>query len=136
MSLTVLDASAALAFLFPSQATTASEALLEDADQRQFLAPPIFAWEVLHVLLRRFASKPEQAEHGFERLMALPINTRVASDPTEPAGLIGLAAQYQLSLFDAAYLDLALGLDAPLATRDSALLAAAEAALISVLDLR
>ena len=136
MSMTVLDASAALALLLPSQATAASEAFLEDAGRRQFFAPPIFPWEVAHVLLRRFTNEPQRAQHGFNHLMALPVNAVAAADPTQPASLMGLAALHRLTLFDAAYLDLALALDAPLATRDAALISAASQAGAAAIDLR
>lgn len=132
----VLDASAALAFLLPSQRTDASEALLDKAEEHRFAAPAIFPWEVGQVLLRRFHKTPERAGEGLSRLMALPVNVSLLTDPGEPQALIPIAASRQLSLFDAAYLDLALALDAPLATRDAALISAAADAGASVLDLR
>lgn len=132
----MLDASAALAFLLPSQQTRASEALLDKAAEALFAAPAIFPWEVGQVLLRRFHREPERAGEGLSRLMGLPITVSVHSDPNEPDALMPIAAAHNLSLFDAAYLDLALALDAPLATRDAALISAAETADAPVLDLR
>ncbi|MGJ3232329.1 MAG: type II toxin-antitoxin system VapC family toxin [Oceanicaulis sp.] len=132
----MLDASAALAFLLPSQRTEESEALLDQADAHSFAAPAIFPWEVGQVLLRRFHRDPARAEDGLLRLMSLPVNVTVLTDPDEPKALIPVAAAHQLSLFDAAYLDLALALDAPLASRDAALMSAAAACGASVLDLR
>jgi predicted nucleic acid-binding protein len=57
----------------------------------------------------------------------------IAAAPPEPAALLSLALRFQLTSYDAAYLELALRLQLPIATRDDALADAAWAAGVGVL---
>ena len=61
----------------------------------------------------------------------LPI--RIDAAPPQPAALLSLALRFQLTSYDAAYLELALRLQLPIATRDDALADAAWAAGVGVL---
>lgn len=57
----------------------------------------------------------------------------IAAAPPEPAALLSLALRFQLTSYDAAYLELALRLQLPIASRDDALADAAWAAGVGVL---
>jgi predicted nucleic acid-binding protein len=61
----------------------------------------------------------------------LPIN--IDPTPPQPANLLSLALRFGLTSYDAAYLELALRLQLPVATRDAELAEAAWASGIGVL---
>jgi len=63
-------------------------------------------------------------------LLPLRINTT----PPAPAALLSLALRHDLTSYDAAYLELALRLQLPIATGDGALAEAAWAAGVGVLE--
>jgi len=64
----------------------------------------------------------------------LPI--RIDRSPPSPAALLHLAMRFGLTSYDAAYLELAMRLQLPIATRDHALADAAWAAGVGVLQSR
>jgi predicted nucleic acid-binding protein len=139
MSLTVIDASAAMSWLLPTQSTLAAEAFLRDSKAEDFVAPEIYAWEVANVLVQL---ERRAAITGGQYLIAqqayADLNVRLAESlsPSELESLADLAREVELSLFDAAYLALAMKLDCALATRDQALAEAAQSAGIYCHDLR
>ena len=57
----------------------------------------------------------------------------VDRDTAGPAAILSLALRYDLTSYDAAYLELALRLRLPIATQDAALMGAARAAGVGVL---
>jgi predicted nucleic acid-binding protein len=67
-----------------------------------------------------------------DQIALLPI--RIDASPPQPAALLSLALRFQLSSYDAAYLELALRLQLPIATRDADLAEAAWAAGVGVLE--
>ena len=123
MSLLVVDASAALAWLLPSQATERSSAFIVHLPDFDLIAPAIFEWEVLNILnLYRGRRMSEQGYGGaLEALAAANIEVAPAQSPQR---LSAFAVAEGLSLFDAAYLDLAKARGAELVSRDEALLTA------------
>lgn len=133
----VVDASAVLAWILPSQATLAASAMLEQANTLQFEAPAIFDWEVRNVLLkvdRRGALPSEGYEEALLFHTALDVQLHAPAIDMDELGV--LARGSRLSLFDAAYFALALEKGWPLASRDDALLKAAADAGIECFDLR
>jgi len=133
----VVDASAALAWILPSQATKASGLMLDQADGLRFESPAIFDWEVRNVLLkveRRRAFPSKAYDEALLFHASLKVQLHAPSIGMEELG--ALARANGLSLFDAAYLALALDHDWPLASRDEALLKAAADAGIECFDLR
>ena len=131
----VIDASAALGWLLPTQSTAAGDAFLR-TDVQPRVAPAVFAWEVGNVLAARITKgrlSPDELPALREEWATFDI--ALAEDvPAEP--LLPFAAAEGLSLFDAAYLALALELGAELASRDADLLAAARLHGVPVHDLR
>ena len=136
MTVVVLDASAALAWILPSQATTAASRLLEQADEHDFIAPDVFLWEVANVLITKARSGSVVVVSALDQLDELKIDFDHAFSAAEVRRLVDVAAVTGISLFDAAYLALAMEQDAVLASRDGPLLAAATAAGLPVFDLR
>ena len=136
MTALVLDASAALAWLLPSQATMAADRLLARADEYDFIAPDVFRWEVANVLMVKARGHSLAADEAFGQLDALEIVFDQPLAEGEVRQLVDVAIANGLSLFDAAYLALAIERDAALASRDGPLLAAGIAAGVDVFDLR
>lgn len=66
-------------------------------------------------------------------LDSLPITTDTETAPRAFREIITLARSQKLTTYDAAYLELAIRLGIPLATRDKALIRAANAAQIKIL---
>ena len=130
----VLDASAALAWVFPrarDEEAQAAKALLGRLEEEEALAPSIWHLEVTNALVtarRRAAITDAKALDFLSRLDALAIQTPGASADRSKPRLFLLAGQYDLSAYDAAYLDLALETGASLATFDAKLAAARDRA--------
>lgn len=126
----VVDASIAFAWVLPSQASPQADALLKRIEVGdEAVVPPLWFLEVANGLLiaeRRKTMTAGERRLALERLGALGIavdeaNARDAFGPT-----LALAEQYGLSVYDAAYLELAVRRSLPLGTRDRALQSAAE----------
>ncbi len=133
----VLDASSALALLAPSQMTLAARAFAT-ALPAGLTAPRVFGVEVRHALLRleRRGSLSIGAADAY--LAQLEQELAIAPDPG-PADLgrvMAIARDESLGMHDAFYLDLAMERGARLASRDAALLAAAERHAVEAIDLR
>ncbi|WP_429911399.1 type II toxin-antitoxin system VapC family toxin [Glycocaulis sp.] len=135
MSTLVLDASVAIAWVLPSQSTPATQKLLAQSDDYELAAPYIFVWEVGNQFVR-FSRRGLIYRDAMDNLDALGIRyfAPASIDDTLESGHGALAAG--LSLFDYAYLSLAVTLGAPLASRDAGLLAACEALGAPFIDLR
>jgi len=127
----ILDSSVALAWCFRDEATAASDALLESLPTGRAIVPSLWLVEVANVLVvgeRRGRLDPARSAAFLEMIAALPIEIDPSSADRRPAPLMALARAHRLTAYDAAYLDLALRRNLPLATRDTALARAAEAA--------
>jgi predicted nucleic acid-binding protein len=123
----VLDCSAAMAFCFDDERDDASVALLADIARRGAVVPALWALEVGNVLLaaeRRSRLSAARVSRLLSLLHSLPLE--VENEP-DPIGLVALARQTNLTLYDATYLALAQRRGLPLATRDRALRRAAAA---------
>ncbi len=133
----VADSSIAVAWAVPSQSGRASEILLNDvASGRPFVVPVLWMFEAgnsLLVLKRRRRITEEQYSRARGALGRL--NPDVDEDgPRLALGKIGeLAEEYALSVYDATYLELAQRRRVPLASRDAALISAAERCGVKVL---
>ena len=127
----VLDCSIALAWSVASQATPLSHKAQIEVQAHGAVVPFIFPIAVANALwkLERrkllSAAQLDVALQGFE-LIDLEID--VATLDIAAAATLPLARHYTLSLYDAAYLELALRQKIPLATRDKQLAAATTAA--------
>jgi predicted nucleic acid-binding protein len=132
----VLDANVAVDWFLPNPNQLA-ETALDLVVAEGAVVPALWRWEVQDVLRRLSLASRLTKSVGFIRteLRELPI----AVDD-ELISLFGeeaaVAERYNLSVSDAAYLELALRLRVPLATNDRSLSAAAKAAKLSPLRRR
>lgn len=128
----VLDAQTALAWHFEDEATPATDALLERFEEGETaLVPTIFHYEVANCLVgdeRRKAPRGNIAKStAFLRSLAnLPIETDEDSTTRTANQTAELARTHGLTIYDAAYLELALRMGVPIATRDPLLVPAAK----------
>jgi len=128
MTLLVLDAAASLAAVLPERHSQAARAILLRVAESGAVVPAIWHLEVGNSLLaaeRRGILLGTQREEILKRLAVLPISTDQETAPRAWSDTIGLARDYGLTLYDAAYLELARRRGVPLATFDAALLRAA-----------
>ncbi|HVL67057.1 MAG TPA: type II toxin-antitoxin system VapC family toxin [Vicinamibacterales bacterium] len=125
----VADASVAVAWVHPAQASADTAALLDAMAEGAVLdVPALWPLEVanaLTVLVRRRKLASEERETALTWLRGLPL--RVDHDGVALAfsRLAELAVTYQLSVYDAAYLELAQRRNVPLACADGPLRKAA-----------
>jgi len=131
----VIDASLTLQWFLEDEAGREyGLAILRGLADKRAVVPPLWFYEVGNGLVMAYRRKRITSEQlsGFViRLKTLPIN----AGPQTPMDVLGLPAIAQargLTTYDAAYLELAMRLELPLATADRALRAAAEAAGVSV----
>ena len=135
MTTFVLDCSLAMAWVFPDEATEATNRLLDALTDGRAFVPALWPVEVANVLLvatrrRRIA---ETDWSGILRsLDALPIRIDPASTSRIWDEVLEVAHAHHLSVYDAMYLELAIRMQLPLATLDGALAAAGRAAGLDV----
>jgi len=132
----VLDASVAAAWCFADETTPESDALRDSLTERRAVVPRLWHAETTNLLLmaeRRQRIQPERCEELLELLASLPIDTQ--DEPDRMRGpVLRLARTHRLSVYDAAYLDLAVDRGLALATRDVALRKAALAEGVSLIE--
>lgn len=122
----VVDASMALAFVLADEFTDVAAIVLADIGSSGALVPALWDFEVLNGLRsaeRRGRLSPAALTTAVRGLALLPIQR----DPRVVDGLrlTDLARRHDLSVYDAAYLALAMDAGLPLATMDTDLAAAA-----------
>lgn len=132
----VLDASVAMAWCFPDESTPAIKGLLESMKTAAAAIPGVWYLEVTNALAiaeRKRRIAPAQVA-GF---LAVVEMFKLEVDDQAPARafsqILSLCRTHGLTSYDAAYLDLALRRQLPLASLDDQLRAAAQAAGIEVL---
>lgn len=129
MSLIVLDASVFVAWIAPTQATPAASRLLAERKQHRFIVPDVFPVEVRNALLsaeRRDKWRIAETESALELLGQLGIVVYPPLHGIDLDEAFRLARAERLSMYDGLYLMLTIENYATLASRDAALLAAAQ----------
>ncbi|HVX74465.1 MAG TPA: type II toxin-antitoxin system VapC family toxin [Devosia sp.] len=124
----VIDASAALEWVFTDEATAESDRLFERVAREGAMVPAIFHAELANVLLQAERRKRISRDYSTERLgviAALRLTTNLDTIVRASRETLVLARQEGLTVYDASYLELAMRLAAELASRDQELLAAA-----------
>ncbi len=135
MSSVVLDASTALAWCFPDEANAVSDSIFSALRTETLVVPAIWSLEIANVVLvaeRRGRLKPHQVQRFLELLAELNIAELSQSVRDSVRNVLPLAHKYELSAYDAAYLDLAIRQGAPLATLDNKLQKACRAAKVEI----
>lgn len=125
----VIDASVALAWVLEDEASPYAVAALEQLISGEAVVPHHWGLEVANGLLmaeRHGRVHPDETPEVVARLLALPIAPDPLSRERDMTSSMRLARAHQLSVYDVAYLELAVRYDLPLATLDSALAVAAE----------
>lgn len=124
----VLDASAALAWIFERASSVEAkraDRLLDAVVSEPSLVPALWHSEICNALLvaerRKVASEAQTADF-LARLSRLPIDTDATPLAQRREVVVALGRRFQLSGYDAAYLDLALRSGATLASFDAKLL--------------
>ena len=127
----IIDTSVAIAWCARSQSTAMTQAAEEFVVDYGGMAPAHFQLELVHSLHRLERSRRLQAQVLDAFLFGFPTYALqydlVAVDHVASL-VLPLARQWGLGLYDAAYLELALRLQLPIATRDKQLAAATIAA--------
>ncbi len=124
MTAFVLDASIALAWCFADEATPATDALLDRLADEEAAAPALWRLEVANALAmaeRRGRLSVVGLTRSVSLLQRLAVS--INSEGAERAfrELLDLARAERLTVYDAAYLELALRLGLPLASKDAKL---------------
>jgi len=129
----VLDHSVSFGWFLGSQATDYTEAIARRLEDDQAIVPPLWELELTSVLRtaclkQRYSA--QDAQQVLQRIGSLPIT--VDRQPVRPGEVLALALRFGLSSYDAAYLELALRLQLPVATVDGPLHDAAVASGVGV----
>ena len=125
----VLDASIALSWCFQDEATDATMTLLRSLECSTAYVPELWSLEVGNILIS--AEKKHRISYAkIAEFLALIENLSIEVDhETSIRGfreILSLAHSEKLTTYDAAYLELAMRLGIPLATKDHALQNAAK----------
>jgi predicted nucleic acid-binding protein len=130
----VLDNSVLCGWFLANQASDYGDAVAQQLRHVDAHAPWLLQLECTNVLrtaCRRGVMTIGSAHTVVDQVNLLPIH--IDPTPPQPANLLSLALRFGLTSYDAAYLELALRLQLPVATRDAELAEAAWASGIGVL---
>jgi len=131
----VLDNSVVCGWLLDDQATAYTEAVADRLLDDRAIAPALLRLEYANVLrtaCRRGRLVARQAQQAIQQLARLPLD--IDREAPDAAQLLALALRYDLSSYDAAYLELALRRQLPIATQDGALADASRTAGVGVFE--
>ena len=126
----VLDSSLTMAFVLQDEATSDTDKILDSLGQGgKAFTPALWRWEVGNVLLvaerRRRITQAETQRH-LTLLQALPVELEENALRESWNATILLARRHQLTLYDAAYLEIAMRLGLSLGSLDTDLRKAAK----------
>ncbi|MFO7976712.1 MAG: type II toxin-antitoxin system VapC family toxin [Candidatus Hydrogenedentota bacterium] len=133
----VVDNSVVMGWCFEDEANAYGDAVLECLDKGEAFVPAIWPLEVGNVLLvaeRKGRLGKADVVRFVELLGELPISVDQETPERMLTAVFILARDTGLSTYDASYLDLAMRLDLPIATRDQSLLKAARKCGVDVLS--
>jgi predicted nucleic acid-binding protein len=127
----VLDASVAVAWCFEDECDAVADAALDLLESAEAVVPPTWPIEVGNALLageRRKRITAARTARALANLRNLSIRLDKAREDIGVNDLVSLARDYKLSVYDAAYLSLAIREGIPLATLDRRLADTAKSA--------
>jgi predicted nucleic acid-binding protein len=131
----VLDGSVTLAWLFHDEQDPYADAIVDKLPHLEMLVPRLWHLEIANVLLvgeRRGRCSQADTTTWLSFLAGLPVLVDGSTESSAWSQTINLARQRGLSAYDAAYLELAIRENAPLATLDAKLRAAATAVGVAI----
>jgi len=126
----VIDSSVTLAWFFKDERTPATQQMLAQVVSSGAIAPSLWRLEVANALqmaVRRSRIDAAFRDAAITQLQALMINIDTETDTHAWTDTLHLAERHKLTLYDSAYLELALRLGLPLATLDRELRTAGNA---------
>ncbi len=133
----MLDCSVALAWCFPDEQAPHPQSVLDSLATAEAIVPSIWSLEVANAFVmgeRRKRSIPANTESWKTFLATLPILIDAETSERAWGDTLDLARLHHLTVYDAAYLELAIREGVALATLDARLKAAATAAGVAAYD--
>lgn len=124
----VLDSSVTLAWIYSDEPTPAVQSVLAQVTAQGAWVPSLWRLEVANVLesgVRRNRTDADFRDATLADLALFPIRCDMETHTQAWSATLRLAERHRLTLYDAAYLELALRLTLPLASLDGDLRAAA-----------
>lgn len=134
----VLDSSVTLAWIHRHETTRAVDEVFEKLTHSGAWVPGLWRLDVANVLqigIRRRRYGADFRDSALSDLSTLPIDLDPETDRHAWGATLRLAERHGLTLYDAAYLELALRRGLPLATLDKDLRAAAESERVQLLGM-
>ena len=134
----VLDGSATVAWLVPDEHTAPSQRVLEQVGEMGAIVPMLWRLEIgntLTLAVRRKRISRDERAAALAKLSDLPIETDPETFVHAWTSTLALADRFNLTVYDACYLELAQRRALPLATLDKDLRKAAEALDIPLLGI-
>ena len=117
----VLDASATLAWILPGESTPAIQAVFDRIADSEARVPHLWRIEVANGLsmgIKRKRISRDERDKAFQDFLALPIFDDTEGQARVWHQTVHLSDRYNLTVYDAAYLELAIRLSLPLETLD------------------
>jgi predicted nucleic acid-binding protein len=137
VSQVVIDCSVTMAWCFEDECDAYADSTLGALASAEARVPCVWSLEVANVLLvaeRRDRIAPADSARFVQLLEELPIVVEHDDRRRTHGPVLDLARRTGLSVYDASYLDLAIRLGVPLATRDHELRQAASANRVQLFD--
>jgi predicted nucleic acid-binding protein len=132
----VIDASITMAWCFEDEATPAAEEVLDQVVESNAIVPSIWRFEVgnaLQMAIRRKRITEIFRDDALAKLLAMPIAVDPETDAHVWTTALRLSERFGLTLYDAAYVELAQRRSLPLATLDQEMRSAAHALNVELL---
>jgi predicted nucleic acid-binding protein len=133
----VVDNSFVISWCFKDETNKYGDAVLDRLTKSTAIVPPIWPLEVVNVLLvaeRRNRLKQVDSVRFITLLSQLPIVVEHERPGEKMKDLLALVKANHLSSYDAAYLDLSMKKDCPIATLDKKLIEAAKKVNVTILE--
>ncbi len=124
MSKFVLDCSMTMSWFFEDEADAYADRAMDRLNAGGAIVPQIWNYEIVNALIVGEKNKRlerTQSQGILKRLRKLPIVIDKLQPNETMAEILLLSGKYKLSAYDAAYLELAVRLALPVATRDNVL---------------
>jgi predicted nucleic acid-binding protein len=124
----VLDSSVALAWVYGDETTDTLLRLFDDVRLHGAWVPGLWRWEIANVLqmnVRRGRHDEDFRDGALASLAVLPVKVDAEADRQAWSAALSLAERHGLTVYDAAYLEIASRRKIPLATLDRQLREAA-----------
>ncbi len=131
----VIDASVALAWCFPDEASDYADSVLLAIETQTVIVPAIWAVEITNALLvgeRRKRIRQPEIRRFVDLLQGLSVVEDRQPFADTASNILPMAREYDLSAYDAAYLNVAVRHEVPVATLDDDLREACKAAGINI----